>query len=150
MSMRRIGNDGARFANDEVSMTKRATGPFEVSTKPQATSEQADGVRLGRMLLEKRFSGDLVGTGEGEMLTAMTATQGSAGYVAVERVKGVLHGKKGSFVFQHTGTMDRGRQHLSITVVPDSGSDELTGITGSCMINIVDGKHFYEFEYSLP
>ncbi|TMG81545.1 MAG: DUF3224 domain-containing protein [Betaproteobacteria bacterium] len=131
-------------------MTKRAIGPFEVSTKPQGTPGETDGVQLGRMLLEKQFFGDLAGTGRGEMPTAMTATQGSAGYVAIERVTGTLHGRQGSFVFQHSGTMDRGKQHLSITVVPDSGSAELAGITGNCKIDIVDGKHFYEFEYSLP
>jgi hypothetical protein len=131
-------------------MTNRATGPFEVSTKLQSAPEQTGGVQLGRMLLEKQFFGDLAGTGRGEMLTAMTATQGSAGYVAIERVTGTLHGRKGSFVFQHSGTMDRGKQQLSITVVPDSGFDELAGITGNCKIDVVDGKHFYEFEYSLP
>jgi hypothetical protein len=92
----------------------------------------------------------LVATGKGEMLTALTGTQGSAGYVAIERVTGTLHGRTESFVFQHSGSMSRGAQQLSITVVPDSGTDELAGIRGTFRLNIVEGKHFYEFEYSLP
>lgn len=131
-------------------MTYRAAGTFEVSTKPQSTPESAPGASLGRMSLDKQFLGDLVAAGKGEMLTAMTETKGSAGYVAIERVIGTLHGRTGSFVFQHTGTMNRGAQQLSITVVPDSGTDQLTGIAGTFTINIVDGKHLYEFDYSLP
>ncbi|PYT10028.1 MAG: DUF3224 domain-containing protein [Acidobacteria bacterium] len=104
----------------------------------------------GRMLLDKRFEGDLVGTGKGEMLTALTSVKGSAGYVAIERVAGTLHGRSGAFVFQHSGSMNRGAQQLSITVVPDSGTGALVGISGTFKLNIVDGKHFYEFEYSLP
>ena len=127
-----------------------ATGAFEVLMKTQSNPGQTDGVTLGRMSLEKRFSGGLVATSQGEMLTAMTETKGSAGYVAIERVTGALHGKKGSFVLQYSGTMDHGEQHLSITVVPDSGSEQLAGITGTLVINIVDGKHFYEFDYSVP
>jgi len=131
-------------------MTNRATGTFEVSMKPQSPSEEMAGASLGRMSLEKQFAGDLIAVGKGEMLTALTQTRGSAGYVAIERVTGTLHGRKGSFVFQHSGTMNRGAQELSITVVPDSGSEELTGIAGRFALNIVDGKHFYDFEYSLP
>jgi hypothetical protein len=131
-------------------MTKHASGTFEVSLKPQSPPDELASVSLGRMSLDKQFAGDLVAIGKGEMLTAVTQTKGSAGYVAIERVTGTLHGRKGSFVFQHSGTMDRGVQQLSITVVPDSGTDELAGITGRFTLNIVDGKHFYEFEYSLP
>ena len=89
-------------------------------------------------------------TGQGEMLTALTKTPGSAGYVAIERVSGTLHGRTGSFVFQHTGTMDRGGQRLSITVVPDSGTGELAGLSGTFTLDIVDAKHLYVFEYALP
>ena len=131
-------------------MTKHASGTFEVSLKPQSPSEELVGASVGHMSLDKQFAGDLVAIGKGEMLTAITQTKGSAGYVAIERVTGTLHGRKGSFVFQHSGTMDRGAQQLSITVVPDSGTEELAGITGRFTLNIVDGKHFYEFEYSLP
>ena len=131
-------------------MTKHASGTFEVSMKPQSSPEELVGASVGRISLDKQFAGDLVAIGKGEMLTAITQTKGSAGYVAIERVTGTLHGRKGSFVFQHCGTMDRGVQQLSITVVPDSGTEELAGITGRFTLNIVDGKHFYEFEYSLP
>jgi hypothetical protein len=84
------------------------------------------------------------------MLTAMTGTEGSAGYVAMERVTGTLHGREGSFVLQHTGTMNRGAQQLSIAVVPDSGTGKLAGIAGTFAIRIEDGRHYYDFEYSLP
>jgi hypothetical protein len=102
------------------------------------------------MSLDKQFSGDLLATGQGEMLTAMTPTKGSAGYVAIERVTGTLHGRSGSFVFQHSGTMERGAQQLSITVVPDSGTGELAGIAGRFTLQIVEGKHLYDLAYTLP
>jgi hypothetical protein len=102
------------------------------------------------MSLHKRFEGDLVATGEGEMLTALTPIKGSAGYVAIERVTGTLGGRSGSFVFQHSGTMDAGDQRLSISVVPGSGTGELGGLIGRFTLRIADGQHFYEFEYTLP
>lgn len=128
-------------------MSALARGTFSVEMNPQAEPGVADGVSLGRMSLDKRFEGDLVATGKGEMLSALTPTKGSAGYVAIERVTGTLRGRSGSFVFQHSGVMDRGTQQLSITVVPDSGTGALAGISGVFRINIADGKHFYEFEY---
>ena len=131
-------------------MSAIAKGSFTVELKPQAEPNAADGVSLGRMSLDKRFEGDLIAVGKGEMLTALTAVKGSAGYVAIERVTGTLHGRSGSFVFQHAGTMNQGVQQLSIGVVPGSGTGALTGITGNFTLNIVDGKHLYEFEYSLP
>lgn len=131
-------------------MDLRATGTFEVVLKPQAEPESLPGASLGRMSIDKTFQGDLQGTSKGEMLTAVTDTKGSAGYVAIERVTGMLHGRKGTFVFQHTGTMNRGSQVLSISVVPDSGTDQLEGVAGRFMLKIVDGKHYYEFLYSLP
>ena len=131
-------------------MLTRAQGTFTVEMKPQSEPSTALGVSLGRLSLDKRFEGDLVGTGKGDMLTALTPTKGSAGYVAIERVTGTLQGRSGSFVFQHSGIMDQGAQQLSITVVPGSGTDALTGIAGTFKINITEGKHFYEFEYSLP
>lgn len=127
-----------------------AKGTFTVEMKSQAEPNAADGVSLGRMSLDKRFEGDLVATGKGEMLTALTPIKDSAGYVAIERVTGTLHGRRGSFVFQHTGTMDRESQQLSITVVPSSGTGALAGLSGNFKITITEGKHFYEFEYSLP
>ncbi len=131
-------------------MTLTAKGTFQVQMKPLAEADTRDGVSLGRMSLDKAFEGELSGTGKGEMLSALTPTKGSAGYVAIERVTASLHGRHGSFVFQHSGVMDRGAQQLSITVVPGSGTGELTGIAGVFKINIVDGQHFYEFDYSLP
>lgn len=131
-------------------MTQRATGTFEVTMNPQSAPAPAPGATLARMSLDKKFQGDLAGVGKGEMLTAITDTKGSAAYVAIERVSGTLHGRQGSFVFQHTGTGDRGTQQYSITVVPDSGTDQLAGIAGKFNLTITDGKHFYDFEYSLP
>ncbi len=127
-----------------------AKGTFTVEMKPQAEPSAVEGVSLGRVSLEKRFEGDLVGTGNGVMLTALTPVKGSAGYVAIERVTGALHGRSGSFVFQHSGSMNRDGQQLSIAVVPDSGTGALVGICGTFKLNILEGKHFYEFEYSLP
>ena len=131
-----------------------ASGTFEVKMEPQPAAPETaavegSGTQLGRLLLHKVFSGDLQGTGEGQMLSAMSDTPGSAGYVAIERFVGTLHGKHGSFVFQHSGTMDRGAQQLSITVVPGSGSGELAGISGRFSLRIVDKQHLYDFEYTL-
>jgi hypothetical protein len=102
------------------------------------------------MSIDKQFHGDIEGTSKGQMLTAMTEVKGSAGYVAIERVSGTLHGRRGSFALQHTGIMNRGAPQLSITVVPDSGTGQLAGITGKFDIKIADGKHSYEFDYTLP
>ncbi len=130
-------------------MPEIAKGTFTVEMKPQADAGVAEGVSLGRMSLEKQFAGHLAGIGRGEMLTAMTSIEGSAGYVAIERVSGALHGREGTFVFQHAGVMDRGERQLSITVVPDSGTGELVGLAGTFSLDIVDGEHRYVFEYSI-
>ena len=126
-------------------MTRHATGTFEVTVTPQPADDSA----VGRMSLDKQFSGDLVGTSKGIMLAMGTAVEGSAGYVAMEQVTGNLHGRSGSFALQHSGTMAHGAQQLSITVVPDSGTGELAGLSGQMAILISDGKHSYDFEYSL-
>jgi hypothetical protein len=128
----------------------QATGTFEVKMTPADEPRTESGVSLGRMALGKVFSGDLQATGQGEMLTALTGVDGSAGYVALERVTGSLHGRRGSFVLQHHGLTDRGTQHLSITIVPDSGTGELTGLTGTLSISIVEGRHHYVLAYELP
>ena len=128
-------------------MTMHARGSFEVQITPQA-QDQAEGVSVGRMAIDKQFQGDLVGTGKGEMLTAGTDA-GSAVYVAIEWVTGTLHGRSGAFVLLHNGAMTRESQQLSITVVPDSGSGQLVGLAGDLTITIVDGKHLYDFEYTL-
>ena len=131
-------------------MNYQARGTFEVNVKPVGEPDAARGVGLGRMSLDKQFHGDLAAIGKGEMLTALTSVAGSAGYVAIERVTGTLNGRRGSFVFQHSGLMNRGDQQLLISVVPDSGTEQLTGLTGVFSLNVDDGQHFYTFEYSLP
>ena len=131
-------------------MIKHATGPFDVKMIPQTPDEYADGAGLARFALDKQFHGDLEATSKGQMLSAMTAVKGSAGYVAIERVTGTLHGRAGSFTLQHSGTMDRGAQQLVITVVPDSGTDGLDGITGQMRIIIEGKQHSYQFDYTLP
>lgn len=128
-----------------------ASGRFEVKLVPQKPdNEAAVSANLGRMSIDKKFSGDLEATSKGEMLSAMTEVKGSAGYVAIERVSGTLQGRTGTFVLQHTGTMTRGTPELGITVVPDSGTGQLVGLTGTMTIKIEEGKHFYEFDYALP
>jgi hypothetical protein len=127
----------------------RASGTFEVKLAPQPADVYADGAMLGRLTIDKQFRGDLTGVSKGQMLSAMTPVKGSAGYVALEVVTGTLAGRAGTFVFQHSGTMSRGAATLTLTVVPDSGTGELTGLAGSMAIIIADGKHSYELEYAL-
>lgn len=127
----------------------KAVGAFDVRLTPQAAEDQTDPAPLGRMLIDKQFHGDLQAVSKGQMLALSTAVKGSAGYVALERVQGRLHGRNGAFVLQHSGTMQRGVQHLSVTVVPDSGTGELTGLAGKMNIDIGGGKHSYDFEYTL-
>ena len=128
----------------------KVIGEFQVKLQPlEFYAKGSEGINLGRMSLDKTFTGALEATSKGEMLSAMTSTKGSAGYVAIEQVIGSLSGKKGSFVLQHFGTMNRGKDNLILEVVPDSGSGELTGISGNMLIKIENGKHFYEFEYEL-
>jgi hypothetical protein len=129
---------------------KRASGSFEVSMQPLANSEVSADPMLGRFLLDKKFTGDLEASARGHMLSAGTGIKGSAAYVAIDRVTGALDGRKGSFVLQHSGSMKRGAPSLSVMVVPDSGTGELQGLTGTLSINIVEGKHFYDFLYSFP
>ncbi|MEO8460680.1 MAG: DUF3224 domain-containing protein [Dokdonella sp.] len=130
-------------------MTTRASGSFDVKLAPQNHEDGVGDPGIGRMALDKQFHGDLDATSKGQMLAAQTGTQGSAGYVAMERVTGTLHGKRGTFALQHSGTMNRGARQLSITVVPDSGTGELLGLSGTLDIQISDGKHFYTFDYTL-
>lgn len=133
----------------ETVVTMHAKGTFEVKLVPVA-EDKAEGSTLGRMSIDKQFHGDLEGTSKGEMLTAGGSVKGSAGYVAIERISATLNGRKGTFVLQHTGTMDRGAPSLTVSVVPDSGTDQLAGLTGTMIIIIADGKHSYEFDYSIP
>jgi len=131
-------------------VTMHASGTFEVKLAPQGQGDSVEGSALGRMSIDKQYQGDLEGIGKGEMLTAMTATGGSAGYVAAERVTGTLGGRTGTFVLLHRGVMTRGQQDLMITVVPDSATGQLAGLAGTMTITITDGKHFYQLDYALP
>jgi hypothetical protein len=126
----------------------RANGTFEVQLKPQP-SESPD-IVPGRFSIDKRFHGDLEGTSKGQMLAASTPVPGSAGYVAIERFEGTLMSRRGTFVLQHSATMNRGAPDLRIAVVPDSGTGELEGLSGSMTIVIEGGKHSYGFDYTLP
>jgi hypothetical protein len=130
-------------------MATHANGTFEVKLNPQPPVENVGDPTVGRLSIDKRFSGDLEATSKGEMLAAGTDVKGSAGYVAIERATGALHGRIGSFALQHSGVMTRGAPELSITVVPDSGTGQLIGLAGKMTITIVEGKHSYEFEYTL-
>lgn len=128
---------------------QHASGPFDVKVTPQPADGYADAAALGRMTLDKQFHGDLEATSKGQMLTGMGSDKGSAGYVAVEQVSGTLHGRTGTFILMHTGVMNRGEPHLTIIVVPDSGTGELTGLSGTMSIDAGGGKHSYVFEYTL-
>jgi hypothetical protein len=133
----------------EVARMNHASGTFEVKVIPQEPDEKVGDPTVGRMSIDKQFRGDLEATSKGQMLAAVTDVKGSAGYVAIERVNGALHGLSGTFALQHSGTMTRGDAQLSINVVPDSGTGQLAGLAGKMTINIVDGKHLYDFEYTL-
>ena len=132
-------------------MSERAAGPFDVKVTPQKPDTQiARAANLGRLTVDKRFHGDLEGISKGEMLATQTDVPGSAGYVAMERVTGKLKGRTGSFVLQHSATMSRGTPVSSITVVPDSGTGELRGISGTMTITVAkDGAHSYQFDYQI-
>ena len=130
-------------------MSMQAKGSFDVQLNPLKTYNDEAGANLARMSIDKHFHGDLEATSKGEMLSAMGNFKGSAGYVAIERVTGTLHGRRGSFTLQHNATMTRGEPYLNIIVVPDSATDELVGLSGKMLIIIADGKHSYEFEYNL-
>ena len=133
----------------EMLVTARASGSFDVKITPLANDTPTEGSPLGRMAIDKQFHGDLEATSKGEMLTAGTAIKNSAGYVAIERVTGTLAGRTGTFALQHNATMTRGEGALNIVVVPDSGTGELTGLAGSMQIEIANGAHRYVFEYEL-
>jgi len=122
-------------------------GEFDVKMTPQPAEDVAG--PMGRFLLDKQYRGDLAGASRGQMVAFRSATDGSAGYVAMEQVTGTLAGRSGTFVLQHSSTMTRGVPTQSIAVVPDSGTGELAGLSGSMTIDIVGGKHFYEFAYEI-
>lgn len=126
----------------------RASGSFEVNLELQDDAEIGD-PSISRRSIDKTFTGDLEARSRGQMLAIMGEEQGSAGYVAIEKIKGTLLGKTGTFALQHSSTMTRGRPEQNIIVVPDSGTDQLTGLNGRMTINIVDGQHFYDFDFEL-
>ena len=138
---------GPRADQKEKAVTNRASGTFEVKLSPQ--EDKVGDPTVGRMSIDKQFHGGIEGTSKGQMLTAMSMVEGSAGYVAIERVSGTLDGRAGTFALQHSGTMTRGVPQLTITVVPDSGTGRLAGLAGKMTIDIADGKHSYDFEYTL-
>ncbi|MCF7221269.1 DUF3224 domain-containing protein [Marilutibacter chinensis] len=131
-------------------MNRQIKGEFEVSATPQGMLELGGDIAVRHVRFDKRFHGPLDATGVVQMLAVGTAVEGSAAYVAIERIEGSLEGRPGSFVTQHSGTMDRGAPTLTLTVVPDSGDGQLAGLRGRIAIDIVDGRHFYTFDYSLP
>jgi hypothetical protein len=131
-------------------VTEHASGTFDVKLAPVGEADKGDGSTLGTYSLDKQYHGDLEASAKGTMLTAGTEVKGSAGYVAVERVTGALKGHKGSFALQHNGTLTRGAPQQNIVVVPDSGTGQLTGLTGKLTVIIESGSHSYEFDYSLP
>jgi hypothetical protein len=133
----------------EIRFVSRATGPFEVSLKPLPIDQDSGSELIGRMSIDKQFHGDLEGSSKGQMLTGGTAIRNSAGYVAIEHVTGSLKGRKGSFILQHTGVMNRGTPSLVITIVPDSGTEQLEGLRGTMAIRIEGGRHSYELNYTL-
>ena len=132
-------------------MPSHARGSFEVKVAPLPTDEKVEGLTVGRMSLDKQFKGDFEGTSKGEMTTVDPNVQGSGGYVAIERLSGRLKGRSGSFTLLHHGTMRRGGEfNLIVTVVPDSGTRELLGLAGKMAIVVTEGKHSFEFDYTLP
>ncbi len=129
--------------------SRQASGAFDVKLTPQAADGYADAATLGRMTIDKQFHGDLEATSKGQMLTGLGGVKGSAGYVAIEQVTGTLHGRTGTFILQHTGVMDRGAPQLTITIVPDSGTGDLAGVSGTMGIEIAGGRHSYTLTYTL-
>ncbi|HEX6969388.1 MAG TPA: DUF3224 domain-containing protein [Micromonosporaceae bacterium] len=129
-------------------MTTRATGNFDLNWDEQPPYDKAEGATLAKVTVTKKFRGDLVGTSVAELIKAMTDVPDSAGYVAIERVTGTLHGREGSFVLQHNAIMDRGKGDLQIRIVPDSGTGELKGISGTMHVDPSKG-HFWTLDYSI-
>jgi Protein of unknown function (DUF3224) len=130
----------------EKGAVMHASGPFDVKIVPQPGDDDS----VGRLSIDKHYHGELDATGTGQMLTGGDYKSGSAGYVAMEKITGTLQGRRGSFIVQHSGTLTQGAQQLTITIVPGTGTGQLTGITGKMDVKINDGKHLYELDYTLP
>jgi hypothetical protein len=142
-----LGVAPSLHSRKDAVMTTHANGTFDVKIIPQAPDDPAGGP-FSRLFLDKQFHGELDGASKGQMLAAGTAVEGSAGYVALEIFSGTLNGRRGSFILQHNGTMAKGVPTLIVTVVPDSGTDQLAGLAGAMTIVIAGGKHSYDFEYT--
>lgn len=147
---RAIPAQSAAASQKESKVSYHASGTFEVKLAPQPPEQTQADSGIGRLLIDKKFHGDLEASSVGQMLGYGDAAKGSAGYVAIERVTGTLAGRSGSFALQHSGTMTHGAFQLSVTVVPDSGTGQLAGLAGAMNIIIEGGKHSYTFDYTLP
>jgi hypothetical protein len=141
---------GTKQEHTECPVMPHASGTFDVKTIPQPAEEQAGGEAIGRLWLDKKFQGELDAVSAGTMLGARSPVQGSAGYVAIERVSGTLNGAAGAFLLQHFGVMTRGAMEQTVVIIPDSGSDGLTGIAGKMTIAVENGVHRYRLDYTLP
>lgn len=141
---------GALACLPALAETGRAAGKFDITVTPAAPPIHEGRTAMARMLLDKQYSGELLAAGKGEMLTARTDTKGSAAYVAMERITGTLSGRKGSFVVHHAGVMSGGANQLTVSIVPDSGTEELAGISGHMSLEQIERQHYYELEYVLP
>ena len=144
------GSAGSAVAAGKESGMRHASGAFDVKMTAQPPDEKVGDPKIGRMALDKQYRGGLEASSRGQMLAVMDEAKGSGGYVALEIVDGALAGKKGTFALQHGGLMDGGNPSLTIVVVPGSGTGELEGIAGGMNIWIKDGKHYYDFDYTLP
>jgi Protein of unknown function (DUF3224) len=151
LGLAQAGYGQKKTTQKETKKMEHVNGTFDVKTLPQKTDNpEAESAKLGRMSLDKQFNGPLEGVSKGEMIYIGTDVEGSGGYVAIERITGKLRGRSGSFALLHVGVMTRNAPNLTVTVLPDSGTGELVGLTGKMNIKIEGGKHFYEFEYELP
>jgi hypothetical protein len=124
-------------------------GKFESKASPLESTETEKRIGAIRMMFEKRFSGALEATSVVVMSGIMNKELGSGGYIALERIDGILEGRKGTFCLQHSSVMKRGKPSQTILVVPDSGTDELVGLSGNMTIDVTNGDHFFTFDYSL-
>jgi len=127
-------------------MENEAIGTFDVNLAPIGASDGP----IGSMSIDKTFHGDMQGTSVGQMLAFRSGVEGSAGYVAMERVTASLGGRKGCFTLQHSGLMDKGASSLTVVVVPDSATEGLVGLAGAMNIVVTPGRHSYSFRYTLP
>ncbi|TBR12432.1 MAG: DUF3224 domain-containing protein [Lysobacter sp.] len=125
-------------------------GRFDVKRTPQGALDIGGDAKAMHLRFDKTFEGPLQATSVVHMMALGTVVEGSAGYVAIERLDGGVEGRTGRFAMMHFGVMDRGSPSLRLEVLPDSGEGDLTGLRGSMKIDITDGAHFYTLDYTLP